>query len=113
MGNMTKVTVVAVGVVTLHFDGGKELILQDCLYAPSVRRNLISVPSLACNGFLVLFNKNSIFIKRNDDVICCGSLIDNLYLVDPTTSFQINSNESNHKRKNVPQLTKPNFGTLD
>ena len=63
MGDTTKVEIVAVGVVTLHFDGGKELVLHDCLYVPRVRRNLISVPSLACNGYSTLFNKTFVFIK--------------------------------------------------
>ena len=51
MGDTTKVAVVAVGVVSLHFDGGKELVLHDCLYVPRVRRNLISVHSLTYNGY--------------------------------------------------------------
>ena len=39
MGDTLRVTVVAVGVVTLHFEGGKFFILSDCLYIPGVRRN--------------------------------------------------------------------------
>ena len=93
------VTTVAVGVVTLHFSGEKVLVLDDCLYVPSVRRNLISVKCLACNRFSALFIKNLVFIKYCDDVICVGTLVDNLYLVDPITPIQINSYESNHKRK--------------
>ena len=85
MGDTTKMAAVAVGVVTLHFFRGKELVLDDCLYVPSVRRNLILVSSLACNEFSALFNKNSIFVKYNNDVIYCGTLVDNLYLVDPIT----------------------------
>ena len=41
MGDTLRVAAVAVGVVTLHFEGGKFLVLSDCLYIPSVRRNLI------------------------------------------------------------------------
>ena len=99
MGDTSKVADVAVGVVTLHFDGGKVLVLQDCLYIPSVRRNLISVSSLACNGFSAIFNKNFISIKYDVDVICCGMLVDNLYMLEPITLMQINSYESNLKRK--------------
>ena len=50
-------TAVAVGVVSLHFDGGKVLVLEDCLYVPNVRRNLILVSYLACNEFLAIINK--------------------------------------------------------
>ena len=77
----------------------QSLVLKDCFYAPSVRRNLISVSSLACNRFSAIFNKNFIFIKYDVDVICCGMLVDNLYMLEPITPMQINLYESNHKRK--------------
>ena len=67
------------GDVTLHFGGGKFLVLKDCLYVPSVRRNLISVSGLTCNGYSFLFNENSIFVKHGNDDICFGMLVDNLY----------------------------------
>ena len=51
------------------------------------------------NGFLAIFNKNYVSIKYNVDEICCGMLLDNLYLLEPITHLQINSHESNHKRK--------------
>ena len=70
---------VAVGVVTLHFEGGKFLVLDDCLYVPEVRRNLVSVSCLSCNGYSSIFNKNLVFIKFNDDI---GMLCDNLYLLE-------------------------------
>ena len=99
MGDTSKVAVEAVGVVTLHFSRGKVLVLEYCLYVPSVKRNLIPIPCLACNGYSTFFNKNSIFVKYDVDVICVGTLVDNLYLVELITPIQINSNESNHKRK--------------
>ena len=99
MGDTTKVAAVAVGVVSLHFSGGKILVLEECLYVPSIRRNLISVSCLSCNGFSALFNKNFVSIKYGADEICLGMLVDNLYLIEPIAPMQINSNESNHKRK--------------
>ena len=41
MEDTSKVAAVVVEVVTLHVDGGKVLVIQDCLYIPNVRRNLI------------------------------------------------------------------------
>ena len=90
---------VVVGVMTLYSGGGKVLVLQDCLYIPNVRRNLIFISNLACNGFLALFNKNLVFVKLTDDVIYFGMLVDNLYMLEPITPMQINLYESNHKRK--------------
>ena len=100
MGDTLRVAAVAVGVVTLHFEGGKFLVLDDCLYVPKVRRNLVSVFCLSCNGYSSVFNKNSIFVKYNDDIICREMLQDNLYLLEPI-SLQINSHETNHKRKEI------------
>ena len=46
---------IAVGVVTLHFGEGKKLVLNDCLFVPGVRRNLVLVFCLSCNGYSSLF----------------------------------------------------------
>ena len=100
MGDTSRVAVVAVGVVTLHFEGGKKLVLSDCLYVPGVRKNFVLVSYLSCNGYSSLFNKDYVFIKYGDDIICRGMLSDNLYLLEPI-SLQINSHESNHKRKEI------------
>ena len=71
------------GVVSLHFPGGKFFVLEYCLYVPNVRRNLISISCLACNGFSVIFNKNFNSIKYDIDEICCRMLVDNLYILEP------------------------------
>ena len=99
LGDTSKVAVVAVGVVSLIFSRGKILVLDDCLYVPNVRRNLILIYYLSCNGFSTIFNKNFVSIKYDTDEICCGMLIDNLYILKPISHLQVNSHESNHKRK--------------
>ena len=100
MGDTSRMAAVAVGVVTLHFEGDKYLVLSGCHYVPSVRRNLVLIFCLSCNGYSSFFNKDSIFVKYNDDIICRGMLSDNLYLLEPI-SLQINSHETNHKRKEI------------
>ena len=74
MVDTSRVAAVAVGVVTLHFEGGKFFILDDCLYVSDVRRNLVLVSCLSCNGYSSVFNKNFIFVKYNNDIICRGML---------------------------------------
>ena len=111
MGDTSRVAAVVVGVVTLHFKGGKFLVLDDCLYVPNVRRNLISVSCLSCNGYSSFFNKNSVFIKFNDDIICSGMLHDNLYLLKLLT-LQVNSHETNHKRKEISQVNQTHLWHL-
>ena len=82
MGDTSRVAAIAVGVVTLHFEGDKFFVLDDCLYVPDVRRNLVSVSCLSCNGYSSSFNKNFDFIKFNDDIICSGMLHDNLKTIN-------------------------------
>ena len=64
MGNDTKVSAVAVGELQLSFDKDKILVLKDCYYVPSIRRNLISVSCLVHFGYYVHFN-DSVVIKYN------------------------------------------------
>ena len=33
------------------------LVLEDCIYVPNVRRNLILISCHSCNGFSIIFNK--------------------------------------------------------
>ena len=61
MGDTLYVAAVALGVVTLHFGRDKKLVLSDCLYVLVVRRNLVSVSYISCNGYSSLFNQDSIF----------------------------------------------------
>ena len=99
LGDTSKVAAVAVGVVSLIFSGGKTLVLEDCLYVPNVRRNLILVSCLSCNEFLAIFNKNFVSIRYDANEICRGMLVDNLYILEPISHLQLNSLESNYKRK--------------
>ena len=60
---------IAVGDYYLNFGRDRYLLLKDCLYVPSIRRNLILVSSLAKDGYSVLFN-DSVIIKLNKRFIC-------------------------------------------
>ena len=68
LGSDAKVAAEAVGDFHLSFRNGRTLILKDCLYAPFIRRNLISVSSLVSSGYSVNFNK-SVIIRMNGDYI--------------------------------------------
>ena len=112
LGDMSKVTAVAVGVVSLHFPGGKILVLKDYLYVPNIRRNLISVSYLSCNGFSAIFNKNFVSIKYDIDEICYGMLVDNLYILEPISHLQVNLHEYNHKRKEPSSINQAHLWHL-
>ena len=113
LGDTSRVVAKVVGEVSLHFRGHKVLVLKYCLYVPQVRRNLISVSCLACNGYSASFNENSVYILNGEDKNYSGMLIDNLYLIEPNTTLCINSHESNHKRKEHSSVNLNIFGTLD
>ncbi|WP_441294470.1 hypothetical protein, partial [Escherichia coli] len=73
MGNATRVAAVAVVYLILYLSNNRSLILRDCLYVPTIRRNLVSVSKLIKDGYLVYFS-DSVVIKLNKRFICSGSL---------------------------------------
>ena len=76
----SKIPIVVVGVFNLFFDS-KVLILEDCLYAPNVRKNLISATYLGKHGYCVI-QKDNVVIK-NDKMFCFGNIVDGLYILTP------------------------------
>ena len=91
LGSQARVSAEAVGVVRLSFPNNKVLILNNALYVPSIRRNLISVPALAAQGYTCVFQQN-VVIKINGTLICSGKLSDGLYFINPTV-LEIHASE--------------------
>ena len=73
MGNATRVAAVAVENVVINFNNNRSLILRDCLYVPTIKRNLVSLSSLVKDKYLVYFN-DSVVIKLNKRFISSSSL---------------------------------------
>ena len=101
-------SIVAVGDVSISFSRDRILILEDSLYVPSFRRNLISVSRLVDNRYSVYFS-NSVVIKLNKRFICPGTLVDGLYIVNHISpALQLNEmNNTNTlpcKRKQPSEL---------
>ncbi|CAA0826954.1 cysteine-rich RLK (RECEPTOR-like protein kinase) 8, partial [Striga hermonthica] len=72
-GDASRASTVAVGDVYLDFGLDRFLVLKDCLYAPSFRKNLISVSKLFMNSFSATFD-NKVVICFGKKFICSGSL---------------------------------------
>ena len=108
MGTGTKVAAVAIGDYYLNFGRDRYLLLKDCLYVPSIRRNLISFSSLVKDGYSVLFS-DSVIIKLNKRFIYSSTLVDNLYIINPVCP-SLQQNELNNtnvlpcKRKEPSQM---------
>ena len=105
LGDATRVAVVAVGTINLSFGSDRNLVLNNCLYVPSFRRNLISVSKLAKDGYNVCLD-HDVTIMMNKRIICSGTLQDNLYILNPIQptlqSREINNTSSNLVKRKEP-----------
>ncbi|KAL8091512.1 hypothetical protein AgCh_033945 [Apium graveolens] len=107
MGDATKVAVVAVGVIHLSFGSDRILVLNNCLYVPSFRRNLILVSKLALDGYNVCLDRN-VSIMMNKRIICSGTLQDNLYIINPSQpALQLQFRELNNTSSNSTKRKEP------
>ena len=87
----------------LCFDS-RILILEDCLYVPNVRRNLISATYLGKHGYCAIL-KDNVVIKKDKVFICSSNIVDGLYIITPDKhelcNFELdhNSHVKSLKRK--------------
>ena len=68
-----------IGDVSLHLESGFTLVLNNTLYVPSFRRNLISIPLLDKLGYYMNFGNSEVKLSLNYTNIGYGVLIDGLY----------------------------------
>ena len=76
-----RIPIVAIGVYNLFFES-KVLLLEDCLYVPNVRRNLIFATYLGKHGYCVIL-KDNVVIKNDKVFICSDNIVDGLYILTP------------------------------
>ncbi|KAL0304022.1 UNVERIFIED_CONTAM: hypothetical protein Sradi_6270300 [Sesamum radiatum] len=69
MGNSATAGVLGKGKVLLKLTSGKTLALQDVLYVPSLRRNLISGSLLNKVGLKIVLEADKVIITKNGDFI--------------------------------------------
>ena len=79
LANGSMIPVVAIGVFNLYFES-RVLILEDCLYVPNVRRNLIPTTYLGKHGYYVIL-KDNVVIKKDKMFICSSNIVDGLYIL--------------------------------
>ena len=89
LANGSRIPIVAVGVVNLCFES-RVLILEDCLYVPNVRRNLISTTYLGKHGYCVILKDNVVVF------ICSCNIVDGLYILTPSKHELYNSKLDNN-----------------
>ena len=90
----SRIPVVVVGVFNLCFES-RVLVLEDCLYVPNVRRNLISATYLGKHGYCVIL-KDNVVRKKSIVFICSGNIVDGLYILTPDKhelyNFELDNN---------------------
>ena len=60
--------------------GDSVIVLNNVLYMPSIRRNLISIPVLDEKGFEVKMKSGRVFISKGD-IYVSGVKVDSMYLL--------------------------------
>ena len=89
MGNNARLEVKGIGTCRLALRECRILLLHDVLYAPSIRRNLISVSIMMDLDFMFFFSKNNISLSLGTVVYGFGYFLIGLIILD--TEY-VNSN---------------------
>ena len=82
MGDGTRIQVDFLGVARLQLSTGNFLEFRDMAYIPSIRRNLISIPTLDRLGYSFLFGTENVKLYQNSLLIDTGVLCGNLYRLE-------------------------------
>jgi len=77
IGDNSTLEVQGIGSVRIH-----EKVLDDVLYVPKLRMNLLSVIQVARKGYWFEFDSQSWCIKKGLATLVKGFVKDNLYIVD-------------------------------
>ncbi|GJX04120.1 retrotransposon protein, putative, ty1-copia subclass [Tanacetum coccineum] len=91
VGNGQREVVEAVGVFYLCLPSGLEIVLNNCHYAPSNTRGVISISCLYEDGFINRFMNNTIQVSRNNMVYFSVIPRDGIFEIDLSNSY---ANES-------------------
>ena len=98
MASSASISVIAVGDLSLSFSNNSVLVLHDCLFVLDSRKNLISVSKLCNNNYSISFNKTYVSNMKENEVVTCGTLVNNLYHIDCVV-IQVDNVEKSLKRK--------------
>ena len=83
LGDNSKYLVKGVGNVTLQLNQGNTIHLQDVLYVPDLKKNLVSISAMEDKGYKVAFSDGKVRVwKKNfKDAFTLGFRVDSLYQV--------------------------------
>ena len=83
LGDNATYLVKGIGTVTLHLNQGQTLHLQEVLYVPDLKENLLSIYAMEDKGFKVAFidGKVCIWQRNPKDAFTLGFRVEGLYQV--------------------------------
>ncbi|GKB29410.1 zinc finger, CCHC-type containing protein [Tanacetum coccineum] len=102
VGNGQREAVEAIGIFHLCLPSGLEIVLNNCHYAPSITRGVISVSHLYEDGFVNCFMNNTIQVSRNNMIYFNAIPRDEIFAIDLSNSYANDSSiydVSNKKAK--------------
>ena len=82
VGNNVRISVKKIGICKLVLRGGRTLLLHDVLYAPNIRRNLISVLVLLKFGFNWYFCDDNVRLCLGTTFYGSGFVLDGFIVMD-------------------------------
>nr|GEW17269.1 hypothetical protein [Tanacetum cinerariifolium] len=99
VGNGQREAVEAIGAFYLCLPSGLEIVLNNCHYAPSITRGVISVFRLYEDGFVNLFVDNTIQVSRNKVIYFSVIPTDGIFEIDLSNSLTNESSIYDHKHE--------------
>jgi hypothetical protein len=101
VADVCEAKVEAVGTLPLLLHGGSTLYLNNVLYVPSLRRNIISVASLEDDSYECLFGNNKCTIKFDDVIIGLAPHRGMLYMLSLNDFPVMNVCDVTNKRRRI------------
>lgn len=110
MGNNVSAAVLGIGTYKLDLRGGCTLYLHDVLYAPEIRRNLVSILALLQLGFKIIFVGCCVKIYL-DNIFYGSGFVLNGFMVLDTVNISINNDASIYVVQNSSTIKDSNIIT--
>ena len=85
MGNFITSAIEGQGKVILKMTSGKELTLNNVLYVPKIRKNLVSGSLLSKHGFRMVFESDKIVLSKSGMYVRKGYVSDGLFKLNVIT----------------------------